>query len=152
MRGKTKKIFAGRKVYLDANIFIYALEGVEPWAELLTDVFAGLTANEFSAATNSLSLSECVVLPFKQNKNDVVAVFCEALLPSHYLTTVAINDRILISAANIRAQTGLNLPDAIHAATALTQQCTALLTNDAGFSRVPGIELFLLSDWLASPC
>ncbi|WP_394754590.1 type II toxin-antitoxin system VapC family toxin [Crenothrix sp.] len=142
----------GQKVYLDANIFIYTLEGVEPWVHLLTDVFTGLTANEFSAVTSSLSLSECLVLPFKQNKSDLVAIFHEALLPSHYLTTAPIDDRVLISAANIRAQTNLKLPDAIHAATALTQQCTAMLTNDPGFKRVPGIELFLLSDWISSPC
>jgi len=25
--------------------------------------------------------------------------------------------------------------------------CTALLTNDTGFKRLPGVQLFLLSDW-----
>jgi predicted nucleic acid-binding protein len=150
--GRLRQALQGRKVYLDANIFIYTLEGMEPWADLLSDVFAGLTTGELSAVTSSLSLSECLVLPFKQNKNELVAVYREALLPSHYLTTAPIDDRVLISAANIRAQTGLKLPDAIHAATALTQQCTAMLTNDPGFKRVPGIELFLLSDWTSSPC
>ena len=150
--GRLRQALQGRKVYLDANIFIYTLEGMEPWADLLSDVFAGLTAGKLSAVTSSLSLSECLVLPFKHKKNELVAVYREALLPSHYLTTVPIDDRVLISAANIRAQTGLKLPDAIHAATALTQQCTAMLTNDPGFKRVPGIELFLLSDWTSSPC
>ncbi|MEI6147237.1 MAG: hypothetical protein WCP66_12520 [Methylococcales bacterium] len=31
---------------------------------------------------------------------------------------------------------------------ALSYQCTAMLTNDAGFNRVSDIELFLLSDWI----
>lgn len=150
--GRLRQALQGRKVYLDANIFIYTLEGMEPWADLLSDVFVGLTIGELSAVTSSLSLSECLVLPFKQNKNELVAVYREALLPSHYLTAAPIDDRVLISAANIRGQTGLKLPDAIHAATALTQQCTAMLTNDPGFKRVPGIQLFLLSDWTSSPC
>lgn len=150
--GRLRQALQGRKVYLDANIFIYTLEGMEPWADLLSDVFVGLTIGELSAVTSSLSLSECLVLPFKQNKNELVAVYREALLSSHYLTTAPIDDRVLILAANIRAQTGLKLPDAIHAATALTQQCTAMLTNDPGFKRVPGIQLFLLSDWTSSPC
>ncbi len=150
--GQLRQALQGRNVYLDANIFIYTLEGMEPWANLLSDVFAGLTTGELSAVTCSLSLSECLVMPFKQNKNDLVAVYREALLPGHYLTIAPIDDRVLISAANIRAQTGLKLPDAIHAATALMQQCTAQLTNDTGFSRVPGIELFLLSNWISSPC
>jgi predicted nucleic acid-binding protein len=47
----------------------------------------------------------------------------------------------------LRAQLGLKLPDAIHAATALAMGCTAILTNDIGFKRLPGAQLFLLSDW-----
>ena len=46
--GRLRTSLQGRKVYLDANIFIYTLEGVEPWAKLLTDVFTGLTSGEFS--------------------------------------------------------------------------------------------------------
>ena len=91
-----------------------------------------------------------MVLPFKQNKNSLVKVYREALLSNHHLTIAPITDQILISAANIRAQSGLKLPDAIHAATALTSQCTAVLTNDSGFNRVSGINLFLLKDWIGS--
>ncbi len=148
--GRLREVLQGKKVYLDANVFIYTLEGVEPWANLLTDVFSGLTTGEFSAVTSSLSLSECLVLPFKQKNKDLVLAYREALLPSRYLTAPSIDDMILISAANIRAQTGLKLPDAIHTATALTQGCTAFLTNDAGFRRVSDIPLFLLSDWASS--
>ena len=150
--GGLRKALQGQKVYLDANIFIYTLEGIEPWATVLEDVFSGLITGELSSVSSSLSLSECLVLPFKQNKNNLVTVYCEALLSNHYLTIAPINDRILISAANIRAQSGLKLPDAIHAATALTHQCTAMLTNDAGFKRVSGIDLFLLSDWITTGC
>jgi predicted nucleic acid-binding protein len=137
-------------LYLDANIFIYSLEAIEPWATLLQDVFSGLITEELSAVSSSLTLAECLVLPFKQNKNSLVKVYREALLSNHHLTIAPITDQILISAANIRAQSGLKLPDAIHAATALTSQCTAVLTNDSGFNRVSGINLFLLKDWIGS--
>ncbi len=150
--GRLRQALQGRHVYLDANIFIYSVEVITPWAEELNDVFAGLKSSDFSALTSKLSLSECLVHPFKKNRQDLAAIYRQALLPRTYLKIAPIDDDILISAANIRAQTGLKLPDAIHAATALTQHCTAMLTNDAGFSRVPGIELFLLSDWLSSPC
>ena len=76
-------------------------------------------------------------------------VYREALSSNQYLTIAPINDKILISAANVRAQSGLKLPDAIHATTALSYQCNAMLTNDAGFNRVSDIELFLLSNWIA---
>jgi len=149
--GKIRQGLQGKKVYFDANIFIYTLEGIAPWDVELKDVFSGLLAGEFSAVTSSLSLAECLVLPFRQNKIDLVKTYREALLPSYYLDVVPINDRILLSTAKTRAQINLKLPDAIHATTALTQKCTTILTNDTDFSRVPNIELFLLSDWI-SPC
>lgn len=150
--GRLRQALQGQKVYLDANIFIYSVEMIAPWANELNDVFVGLKSSEFSAVTSNLSLSECLVLPFKQNRQDLVQVYRKTFLSRSYLNVSPIDNDVLIFAANVRAQSNLKLPDAIHAATALMQQCTALLTNDAGFSRVPGIELFLLSDWVSSPC
>lgn len=147
--GRLRQALQGKKVYLDANIFIYTLEFVSPWANELNDVFIGLRSKEFSAVTSSLSLSECLVLPFKENRQDLVQVYRQTFLPRPYLDVASIDNAILILSANIRAQSGLKLPDAIHTATALTHQCTAMLTNDAGFKRVLSIDLFLLSDWIA---
>ncbi len=65
--GGLRAALQGQKVYLDANIFIYLLEGIEPWATLLQDVFSGFITEELSAVSSRLTLSECLVLPFKQN-------------------------------------------------------------------------------------
>lgn len=35
--GALGQALQGERVYLDANVFIYALEGVEPWASPLRD-------------------------------------------------------------------------------------------------------------------
>lgn len=150
--GKIRQGLQGKKVYFDANIFIYTLEAIEPWDVELDDVFSGLLAGEFTAVTSSLSLTECLILPFRRNNMELVKTFREAILPSYYLDVVPISDKILLSTANIRAQLNLKLPDAIHAATALRQKCTTLLTNDAGFKRVPNIDVFLLSDWITPSC
>ena len=48
--GSLRRALQGKRVYLDANIFIYALEGVEPWAKTLHDVFTGLESGEMFAA------------------------------------------------------------------------------------------------------
>lgn len=150
--GRLRQALQGQKVYLDANIFIYSVEVVAPWAEELNDIFAGLKSGEFSAVTSNLSLSECLVHPFKNNRLDLAKVYRQVLSPRAYLEIAPIDNAILIFAANIRAQTNLKLPDAIHAATGLTQKCSAILTNDAGFKRVPNLGVFLLSDWITPPC
>lgn len=53
------------------------------------------------------------------------------------LTSFMLVDRdILITAARLRAEQGLKLPDAIHAATAQLTHCERWLTNDARFSLI----------------
>jgi len=145
--GLLRQALCGQRVYLDANIFIYALEGVAPWAETLHDVFTGLEAGDLTAVTSGLSLAECLVRPFAMDRDDLVQVYRLALTQRAHLDIALIHSDILVSAARLRAQLGFKLPDAIHTATALIQGCTALLTNDAGFRRMPEIKLFLLSEW-----
>jgi len=100
--GRLRQALQGKKVYLDANIFIYTLEVVSPWANELNDVFIGLRSKEFSAVTSSLSLSECLVLPFKENRQDLVQVYRQTFLPRPYLDVASIDNAILILSANIR--------------------------------------------------
>lgn len=138
----------GQKVYLDANIFIYALEGVQPWAVVLHEIFASLEAGEWQAVTSKLSVAECLVKPFDLNRDDLVQLYRTALSPRSHLTIASMHEEILVSAARLRAQLKFKLPDAIHAATALDQGCTVMLTNDAGFRKTPGMRCVLLSDWV----
>lgn len=138
----------GRKVYLDTHIFIYALEAMEPWANLVEEAFVSLEADECHAVTSSLSLAECLVQPLKLKREDMVQAYRAALSQSPYLHIAPLSNEILIGAARLRATHNLKLPDALHIATALNQGCTVMLTNDAQFRKVPGIECFLLSDFV----
>ena len=53
---------------------------------------------------------------------------------------------ILIAAARLRAQIAtLKMPDALHAATALSQAAEYLVSNDARFAAVPGLKQLGLS-------
>jgi predicted nucleic acid-binding protein len=44
-------------------------------------------------------------------------------------------------AAQLRADTGVQTPDAIHAATALLAACDVFLSNDADFRRIAKLPL-----------
>ncbi|MFH0939479.1 MAG: PIN domain-containing protein [Planctomycetota bacterium] len=56
---------------------------------------------------------------------------------------------ILEHAASLRAATGLKAPDAIHAATALTQGEIIFVTNDQSFKRVPNLSVIVLQEMLS---
>ena len=49
-------------------------------------------------------------------------------------------------AARLRADTGLAIPDALHAATALRAGCALFITNDADFRRIKGLPTVVLDD------
>ena len=146
--GSLTEELQGQKVYLDVNIFIYALEGVEPWAAILREIFTTLEAGEWRAVTSNLSVAECLVQPFALGREDLVQLYRAALSPRTYLTIVPLHEEILVSAARLRAQLQFKLPDALHIATALDQGCTAILTNDSGFRKTPGVQCLLLSEWI----
>ncbi len=52
-------------------------------------------------------------------------------------------------AARLRAESGLKLPDALHAATALRAGCALFITNDTDFRRIQDLPAIILDDLLA---
>lgn len=137
----------GQKVYLDTNIFIYALEAMEPWATHLREAFTSLEAGEWHAVTSSLSIAECLVKPFDTERDDMVAAYRAALSPSQYLHIAPLCEEILVDAARLRAKHKFKLPDALHIATALNHGCTAMLTNDSQFCKITAMQCIVMSDF-----
>lgn len=134
------------RVYLDTNIFIYALEGYPVFRAVLTTLFQALDQGELTAVTSELTLAEVLVKPLLDHHAERQAAYLQALQPSTALQIVPVSRDILIAAARLRADTNLKLPDAIHAATAQLTGCDQFLTNDARFSSFPGLAIRQLSD------
>jgi predicted nucleic acid-binding protein len=120
----------GRRVYLDTNIFIYAVEGYEPEAAFLQGLLAALEEGRFAAVTSELTLAEVLLKPFGLGREDAVATYTELLTPSERLIVPPVGRAILVEAARQRAALGMPMPDAIHVATALAAGCELFLTND----------------------
>src|SRR3954447_19093592 len=120
----------GKAVYLDANIFIYAVEGYAPEEAFLRELLAALEGGRFTAVTSELSLAEVLVKPLELGREDVVAAYTELLTASNRLAVLPVDRAILVEAARQRAALGMRMPDAIHVATALAAGCELFLTND----------------------
>lgn len=135
-------------VYVDTPIVIYSVEFNPDYWQLLQPLWAKLQANEISIVSSELTLMECLVVPLR-NGNTLLIDTYEQLLSSQ-ISLVPISQTILKNAAQLRATTSLRTPDAIHAATALSQGCTLFLTNDSGFRNVPNLSVVILSEVLAS--
>lgn len=131
----------GKDVYLDANVFVYAVEGFAEYQAFIDELFCSIDDGHLSAVTSELTLAEVLIKPLGTGRDDVAAIYEELLQSSEHLNVVPIDRAILMSAARHRARLGIKLPDAIHVATAIAIGCDVLLSNDQRL-RVPDeIEL-----------
>ncbi len=120
----------GRRVYLDTNIFIYAVEAVAEYAAAVDALFDLIEGDEIEAVTSELTLAEALAKPFEAGRPDIAQVYEAMLAPSSWLAVLPVERAILIEAARLQAALTLRLPDAIHVATAVAAGCNAFLSND----------------------
>lgn len=79
---------SGRRTYLDANVFIYAVEEVAPDADALAPLFDALRTGDVHAVTSEISLAEALVSPFRDGDPDRQRAFARTV-QSHGGLTVA---------------------------------------------------------------
>jgi predicted nucleic acid-binding protein len=133
-------------LYLDTNIFIYALEGYPIYVNELTELFRAIDEAAVQVITSELTLAEALVQPLKSGNLSLQGVYESAIQSGSGLSVVSVSRHVLRDAARLRAATGLKLPDAIHGATARLALCGTILTNDGRFRAVPGLEVAVLSE------
>ncbi len=132
----------GELVYLDTNIFIYALEGYADFVDELTELFESIDAGNFRAVTSELTLAEVLVRPLMDGNRERQIAYQHALQTNDVLEVIPVRRDVLVESASLRAVANLRLPDAIHAATALLAGCQTFLTNDRRLLAIPGIRVF----------
>ncbi|WP_298609926.1 PIN domain-containing protein [uncultured Thiothrix sp.] len=142
-------MIASRKIYLDSNIFMYALEGHELYAGVLQQLFHYIASEQIAVYTSDLTLAECLVMPLKL-ANQPLADLYKMHLTSHAgLECLALSREVLMQAAQLRADLNIKLPDAIHVASALLSECDSLLTNDRGLRAPAHLKTLQLNDFLS---
>lgn len=133
------------RIYLDTNIFIYALEGYPIFRTALATLLDALDRQELTAVTSELTLAEALVKPFLDRSVEREAAYLRMLQSSASLQMLPVNRDVLVAAARLRADTSIKLPDAIHAATAQIAGCSYFLTNDSHVKIIPGLTILSLT-------
>ncbi len=135
----------GSKVYIDTNIFIYALEYSELYTDKVSAVFSRIHETKSIAVTSQLTLAECLVKPYQVNDISSVEKYEQTISSSTFLNVIDVSKSVLLSAAQNKAHSKNKLPDAIHLATAIESGCTIFITNDNRISAPDNIEVLMLS-------
>lgn len=138
----------GKRIYLDSNIWIYALENSPEYSELLVSLFSAVRDQSLMIFTSELTLAEVLVRSIREDDVAKQVIYTKAITATNNTEAIPISRQILVEAARIRGITKLKLPDAIHAATAISTNCTTFLTNDRQFKTVEGLNTLLISQVL----
>lgn len=135
--------------YVDANVVIYTVEKHPRYSPVLRPLWRAADTGACRVFTSELILLETLAGPYKAWAVQLAADY-EAFLSLPAIQLVPISQSILREAARLRATTSrLRTPDAIHAATARLNGAASVVTNDAAFRSVPGLNVVVLDDILS---
>jgi predicted nucleic acid-binding protein len=136
-------------IYVDTSPIIYSVEKYADYWTLLRPLWEASKAGQLLIVSSELALLETLVGPLKSGDHALAKDY-ERLLTRSEMRLLPVTISILKDAAQLRAQTNLKTPDAIHAATALASGCVQFLTNDVAFRRVPKLPVVVLQEVAAA--
>jgi predicted nucleic acid-binding protein len=130
---------ASSKLYFDANVFIYAVEGSDDIAGRLRTLFELLSRNLNLAVTSELTLAEVLPRADRIRRQN----YLELILYSGLFDLYPVTRDVLVETADYRRIAGVSrpdaskpyasmpkLPDAIHVVTAVRAGCDRMLSFD----------------------
>jgi predicted nucleic acid-binding protein len=133
----------------DTAPFIYFIEDVAPYADLLDPVFGLVESRTLGAVTSTVTFAEILTKPFADKNFSLVDEIKFTLKTFAALTVLSIDEKLAEAAAHIRARYTIRLPDALQVAAAIQGADTLFLTNDKRVKKVEGLEVIVLSDYLS---
>lgn len=139
---------AGKRVYIDTNIFIYLLDGKEPFASVVAPFFDSVLNGEIIAYTGEAVLAETMVQPYKLGNIATIEQFRAFFAQEDFLTVLPHDSKAFDLASRIAGTKGMKLVDSLHMATAVQAGCDFLITHDKGIKPVDGIKIIQLSSFL----
>ena len=140
---RENSVSRGARVYTDANAWICAQDPAPRFDEL-REWFNKARRGEWKIVTSQLTLAECLVWPLESRDRVLKRAFEKALAPSPQLVVLPVSREILLEAAVLRAARRLEMPDAIHLASAKHARCTHFLTGDEALARAVHIPVLRL--------
>jgi predicted nucleic acid-binding protein len=137
-----------QKIAIDTMIFIYAFEEHPAYLPLLRNFFLALEKGEMEGVTSTITLTECLVQPYRKKDMGLAARYMVLFRNFPHLSVLPVTEEIAERAAFFRAHYRLRTPDAIQLATGLVSGSPAFLTNDETLPRVEGIRVLVLDHFL----
>ncbi len=137
----------GSRVYIDSVVIIYTLQANSSFYELLEPLWAEFQARNISIVSSELAIPEVLASPRRSGDLEQIGIY-ENLLFCSGINLIPIDREILLLATELRVKHRLKTPDAIHAATAISNNCRRFITNDRDFCNIAELPVVILSELL----
>ena len=133
-------------VGIDTAIVIYFIEEHPKFLPLILPLFREADQGKRDVVSSAITLLEVLVVPYRAG-NLALAQRYEALLTrSRGIRLIDATREQLRAAAQLRAATGVRIPDALQLVAALGSGCSAFVTNDRRLPAIPGLHVVQLGD------
>ena len=128
-------LLQSQRVYLDANVIIYLVEKNSDYHGLVHQILRELRLEGVDLISSELVVSECLMGAVRRDNEAVLLAYERFFDGDRFgIELQPVSARVLWTAPQVSVDFKLDLPDALHFATALDQGCDAFLTNDKGFT------------------
>jgi predicted nucleic acid-binding protein len=133
---------------LDTNSFVYFLNNISPYVDVLTLVFERVLTKQASMIVSVVTESELLVLPTR-NRDPSALADIEDLLSEDGIHVMPVDRAIARRAAELRTLYGaLKLPDAMIVASAIHYGCDLIVGNDRKWKMIKDIPYLFLDDFI----
>jgi predicted nucleic acid-binding protein len=128
----------GSRIAVDSAPLIYFLEDHRTLAARFAPLFEAEAAGKIEIVISAIAVAEVLAGPLKTGNEALASRYRRAM---DAWQIVPVDAELATMAARLRAAYGLRLADAIHAATAISTGCVALVTHDRDFARLKGLRV-----------
>jgi len=97
--------------------------------------------------TSALTLLELLVVPYRAGNRSLAERYEALLTRGRGVRPLDLSRDHLRAAAQLRAATGVRVPDALQIVAAIGAGCTTFVTNDRRLPSIPGLRVVELSSY-----
>ena len=137
-------VLRGKRVYVDANVFIYFLDGSTRWAKPAKSILVAAQSGTIAAITGEAAVAEVMVGPYRSGDPMLVRSAHEFFATPRFVDVVSHSAQAWDDAAMLRGTLDIPLMDGLHLATAAQASCAAIVTNDDRMKSALAVEIIPL--------
>lgn len=136
----------GSRVFIDTAPIIYFIEGNQTYSSAMDSIFTKTAGGSIEVITSIITFIEVLTKPYKLKQMDIVNIYREFFYKSLNFTVVDLNSDIAVLTANIRAEYGFKLPDAVQLAVFEYTRCDMFITNDIQLKKYSESKVVVLTN------